>query len=418
MKQLFSKISLGAMLFALSSAEAAQAAQTLCSIEAAPAATLLLPYFEVDLRRDNGVNTVFTVNNASNRAVLAHVTLWSDLSVPTFDFNIYLTGYDAEVIDLRQLFVNGFIPANASDGQDPVDTISPQGAYSQDLDFTSCQGQLPLPAVPVFLLSHITAAHTGQASPIFGGLCSGRNLGDRIARGYITVDTVTNCTLRFPTDEGYFGIGGDATDQNVLFGDVLYTDVRSRKAVEATLVHLQADAGHPSTSTAGSYTFYGRYTGWNGSDHREPLPTNFAVRYNAATETTTDLLVWRDSKQLVTPFVCGALPTVFPLGQEEIVAFDEQENPTVIVDQPFTAEAQRVRVDGASLPVLADTGWLYLNLNLAGTAPPADPNAAQAWVSKWTDLGGRVRVGSDAIQLDNACSAKHTGVESGGAVQP
>ena len=39
----------------------------------------------------------------------------------------------------------------------------------------------------------------------FGNRCAGQDLGDRIARGYVTVDTVNNCTLRFPGDAGYFG---------------------------------------------------------------------------------------------------------------------------------------------------------------------------------------------------------------------
>jgi len=46
-------------------------------------------------------------------------------------------------------------------------------------------------------------------------------LGDNIARGYITVDTVNSCTLLFPGDTGYFATGGTgiATNQNVLWGD-------------------------------------------------------------------------------------------------------------------------------------------------------------------------------------------------------
>src|SRR6185436_2813446 len=70
----------------------------ICTIEDSPAATLLLPYFEVDLNSADGINTLFSINNASATAILAHVVLWSDLSVPTFDFNIYLTGYDVQTV--------------------------------------------------------------------------------------------------------------------------------------------------------------------------------------------------------------------------------------------------------------------------------------------------------------------------------
>ncbi|MBV8200992.1 MAG: hypothetical protein JOZ15_10265, partial [Acidobacteria bacterium] len=63
-----------------------QAGAVICTIDAVPAATLLLPYFEVDLNNPNGLTTLFSVNNASATAVLVHVVIWSDLSVPVLDF--------------------------------------------------------------------------------------------------------------------------------------------------------------------------------------------------------------------------------------------------------------------------------------------------------------------------------------------
>lgn len=45
----------------------------LCSIDAVPAATLLLPYFEVDLDSSDGVTTLFSINNAEAAPALAHV---------------------------------------------------------------------------------------------------------------------------------------------------------------------------------------------------------------------------------------------------------------------------------------------------------------------------------------------------------
>jgi hypothetical protein len=180
---------------------------------------------------------------------------------------------------------------------------------------------------------------------------------------------------------------------------------------------------------AGQYTFYGRYVGWTAADNREPLSTNFAVRYvtGGAFDGGTDLLVWRDSKVNQAPFTCpavaGVRPTWFPLGQEGIVIFDEEENPEVptsfpVSPQPpqaslipFPAEAQRTQVDGAALPVTAGFGWLYLNLNttVAGNPnPPEDPAAAQAWVMAVMTAEGRFAVGFDAIQLDSACVAVHT----------
>src|SRR5947209_4785499 len=139
-----------------------QALAVICTIDEVPAATLLLPYFDVDLGNPNGETTLFSINNASATAVLAHVVVWSDLSVPVLDFNIYLTGYDVQTINLRDILVNGVLPRTASAGQDPGDTISPKGQFSQDINFASCQGQLPTGTLPATFITHLQTSLTGQ----------------------------------------------------------------------------------------------------------------------------------------------------------------------------------------------------------------------------------------------------------------
>jgi len=390
-----------------------------------PSATLLLPYFEVDLGgNQGGVTTLFSVNNASATAVLAHVVVWSDLSVPVLDFNLYLTGYDVQTVNLRDILGYGVLPQAASSGQDPQDTISPQGQFSQDINFASCAGQLPPPTLPLGLVRHLQLSLTGQASPVLGNRCAGRALGDNIARGYITVDTVNNCTLRFPGDPGYFGAGGtgDATNQNVLWGDYFYVNPGQNLASGNPLVHIQADATDPTTSVAGQYTFYGRYVNWTAADNRQPLDTNFAARFidGGVSNGGTNIIAWRDSKVNQTAFTCPATtgrPAWYPLGQEGIVIFDEQEQPQVPQTfpqsgiTPFPAEAQSTHIGGADFPVPFDFGWLYLNLNTtvapAGNNPPVDPAAAQAWITVEMSSQGRFSVGYDAIQLDNASHPLH-----------
>ncbi len=424
------KTALVLLVAALLAAGGRPAGAVICAVDDVPAATLLLPYFEVDLADLWGNNTLFTVNNASATAVLAHVVVWSDLSVPLLDFNIYLTGYDVQTMSMRDI-LDGVLPRTASVGQDPGDTISHKGDFSQDINFASCTGLLPPPVLPAFFVQHLRLSLTGQASPFLGDLCAGRDLGDNIARGYVTVDTVNNCTLRFPGDPGYFGPGGtgDATNQNVLWGDYFYVNDRQSFAQGETLVHVEASATDPETSVPGEYTFYGRYVSWQATDNREPLATNFATRYVTGGDFSggTDLLVWRDSKVAQVAFGCPAEPGVepawFPLGQESIVIFDELENPQTpqsfpVSPQPpqqglipFPAEAQRTQVGGADLPVPFDFGWLFLNLNTtvvaAGPNPPEDPAAAQAWVTTVMDADGRFSVGYDAIHLDSACEARH-----------
>jgi len=414
-----------------------QALAVICAIDEVPAATLLLPYFEVCVQAPCATtpdgsqqNTLFSINNASATAVLAHVVVWSDLSVPVLDFNVYLTGYDVQTINLFDILGSGKLPQTASAGQDPGDKISPKGAFSQDINFASCSGLLPPPTLPSDFIAHLKAALTGNASTVFGGLCAGRNFNDGIARGYITVDTVNNCTLRFPGDPGYFlpGGTGDATDQNVLWGDYFYLNSTAAFADGNPLVHIEASPTNPETTTVNFYTFYGRYDApaWNAADNREPLATNWAARFINGGPFTggTDFIVWRDSKVNQGPFTCPAItgrPFWFPLGQEGIVIFDEQEHPQVpqtfpVSPQPqnptlvpFPAESQSTHIGGSSLPVPFDFGWIYLDLNTTVSAPavnnPLDPAAAQAFVAVRMTSQGRYSVGFDAIHLDSACSA-------------
>jgi hypothetical protein len=402
-------------------------AQPALNVADQPAATLLLPYFEVDLANPAGANTLFTVNNASATAVLAHVTLWSTMHVPVYAFNVYLTGYDAQPMYVRDL-LSGVLPQTASAGQDPTDTISPKGTFSQDINFASCNGQLPQGALAQATVDHIRAALTGAPSALAGGMCASKSDGTRVARGYITVDTVNNCTTRLPSDAGYFGPGGtgDATNQNTLWGDAVYTNHLGGQEVGdgSPLVHIRADAVDPATSTPGRYTFYGRLVSWTAADNREPLSTNFVVRYsNGGNFPSTSLSVWRDAKVNQTYFACAGNPSWYPLGQEGLTFFDEQESPFIqqgipFAPQPpvsgllpFPAGAQRVTMGSADLPAPYTFGFLYLDLNTtvapAGSVPPVDPAAAQAWVEVHMKGNGRYSVGWPAVLLDSARDASH-----------
>jgi hypothetical protein len=437
----------------------------ICTIDAVPAATLLLPYFEVDLNNPNGLTTLFSINNASATAILAHVTVWTDLSMLALDFEVYLTGYDVQTINLRDIIVNGFLPQTADFQDDPGDKISPKGPLSQDISFPGCRGVLPPPVLSAFFLTHLQAALTGNGDPFVGGLCEAQNLGDNIARGYITVDTVNACTLLSPGDNGYFAQGGTgiATNQNVLWGDWTIVNATQNFAEGGDLVHIEAAPGsgtraggfgagdgppgsggygfNPATVTPGRYTFYGRDTGpitntFRADDNREPLATTFATRFlNGGTFSGgTSLLVWRDSKlnQLqdpaMAPFNCPAVsgrPPWYPLGEEGILIFDEQEHPALPTIQPvspqppgltltpFPAETQRTKVNGSTLPVPFPFGWLYLDLNTtigvtdASNKPDVDPAADQAYVIATLEANGHFAVGIDAIRLDSACAANH-----------
>src|SRR6185503_7514287 len=173
---------------------------------------------------------------------------------------------------------------------------------------------------------------------------------------------------------------------------------------------------------------YGRYVGGTAIDNREPLATTFAARYilGGGFDGGTDLIVWRDSK--FPPGASCAGPNYGDLFQQQIVAFDEEENPFTVVQggpsgEPvpgeecvFCDETQRVHVGAASgLDTPFNFGWFYLNLNHATSRDvllgPGYINIAQNWVTViMTANAGHYGVGFDAIQLDNARRAVSGGV--------
>src|SRR5207302_1438357 len=66
-----------------------------CDIGTYAAATLLLPYFEVeyDQPQSEALNTVFTVINTSSSPQIVRVTIWTDWGFPAAFFAMFLTGY-------------------------------------------------------------------------------------------------------------------------------------------------------------------------------------------------------------------------------------------------------------------------------------------------------------------------------------
>jgi hypothetical protein len=427
-----------ALLSALALGGAANA--EICTIDDVPAATLLLPYFEVDLNSTNGVTTLFSVNNASASAAVAHVTVWTDLSVPVLDFDIYLTGFDVQTMNMRDI-VNGILPFTADDGADsavlPDDDVSPQGPLSQDINFPgttgpcldAAGGAYPNPLSAAFVEGHLKPALTGNASSLSN--CVGVDYDDNIARGYVTVDTVTTCNLDFPSTPGYFT--GVADFRNLLWGDYFYVEPGENFAQGETLVHIEAcapgngylgfvgnGAGHCPFGP-GDFTFYSRYVSNLGTDQREGLASQFAVRYitGGLFDGGTDYIVWRDSRS--TDIIGGSCPAEndfawYPLNQDLVVAFDEEENseelcflesdvspPTGGQQTCFPIETGRYNVEVSAVPGSQsldpsfDFGWMFLDLDLTSVVE------SQAWVTAIMSAEGRYSVGFDAVQLDSVC---------------
>ena len=397
-----------------------QASAVIGTIDDVPAATLLLPFFQVDIAHpDSGYNTLFSINNASATAVLTHVTIWSDQSVPVLDFDVYLTGYDVQTISLRDILINGRMPQTASAGQDPKDTISPQGPSSQDINFASCDTLLPPPAPSGTFLTHLQRWLQGRTSNISSPVdltsqCAGSRRLDGILRGYVTIDTVNACNAFFPSD--WYRYAPFVTDQNVLWGDYFYVDTGNNFAQGETLVHIESC---PTCFVPGDHTFYGRYNGALADDSREALPTTVVARFvnGGAFDGGTHYAIWREANSADSSYTCtgGQLGPAswYPLPMTQIVIFDEQEEPVTSVECPsgdpcqqvitIPDEANYVDVD-RDLDSPFFFGWAYMNLqhNNPGFVNIYGDWYAQTWVTAIMDAFGRFSVGFDAIQLDNA----------------
>lgn len=431
----------------------------LCTIDAVPAATLLLPVFKVDIGdadgngrpdcRDGGIDTFFSINNASAAPALAHVTLWTDWSWPSIDFDVYLTGYDMQSVSLCQVIGLGNLPITADKPADPNDTISPS-AWGQDTTVPSCAGVFPFPPgiVAGGLLNRVQNAHSGYPVAQLGGDCAGEALNGAgvcvggvcpagtIARGYVTVDSVMSCSTVFPNEPGYFAQGGlgIANNKNVLWGDYFKIDGANNFAQGDNLVHIEADAslgvGQGGPNAATGYTFYGRYVAL-GADNREPLGTTWAARYlnGGDFDGGTKFSVWRDSTDGTVDsnagYNCGlcelgAGPAWCPLNETQVVCFDEEERCEELCftfgggvisppDDPtdpvcFPLESNHTQVGVGDLTPSWPFGWCYLNLNHSFGAVPLFGGIAQSYVSVSHDALGRFSVGYSAIELTSACS--------------
>ncbi len=361
---------LASLLCLLSFLVAAPVRATIDALDNVPAATLLLPYFAIDLLNPNE-RTLARIGNVSGNEILAHAVLWTDRGVPTFSFDLRLAAHDVAEIDLRAIFVNGVLPQTNPGG------------------FVSCTASLPPPTLSAATLTALRNAHRGQASALLGGNCGGAVHGDNLARGYLTLDVVNQCTSSstFPATAGYFIDGGTgiARNDNLLFGEYATYDSFLGTAQGDALVAIEASASDPATDGTDNqvclgfpcpptpftpvpdYTFYRRVIG-SAADNREGLPQSwFGYYQNDAPASQTTALVWRDPGA-VTPFPCGSPPP--GLTTQEVVAIDEQEHPAqscpipaVIPTLPYATQALELN-DPSQIYVPFKGGFVFYKLRL------------------------------------------------------
>jgi hypothetical protein len=386
-----------------------------CDIALLPAATLLLPYFEVDLVSQNGETALFTITNVSPAEQIAHVTLWTNRAYPVIDFNIYLTGYDVQSINLRDVLM-GRLAQPRGVG------LTDEGELSRTnraVDATGCD-DLPSELSPATVQRMHQAFMTGGVpatgnTPACTGVSTPRSSG--LAVGYATIDVVGSCTTLMPTETAYYT---DAIRyDNVLIGEYQQVNRGHNFAQGGPLVHIRAIRGSDGKTNLAD-TFYARFQSAAAPklDARQPLPSTFAARWvdggHGAFETS--FKIWRQGLTgPVTP--CDKYKCNAKLQVTEFARFDEEENvvgaapeagPVCIPIELVIATSAAFRVDAGDPELFpqfdyddALGGWIYMNLT-----PENEEVARQAWVITSMRAQGRYSVDSDALALGNGCTPR------------
>ncbi|MCU1347879.1 MAG: hypothetical protein JWO56_909 [Acidobacteria bacterium] len=389
---------------------------TSCDLSTTPAATLLLPYFEVDIHQavNDATNTIFAVVNTVRTPQIARVTLWTDQGYPVLWFNLFLTGYDVQSISLYDVLSRGAIPITSSAMAHGARS-SANGTNAHVTNLESCAspgGMLDASSLEAIQAMLTTGVRAGSTCRIGGDHAH--------ATGYITIDLVSSCSAVSPLDPSYYA-------QVILFDNVLTGDYE-RIAPERTtgnfaggspLVHIKAvPEGGDSSSyiTELPYTFYDRFTGLSARrvDRRQPLPSSFAARFiqGGTGQFFTDYMVWRESSTAPASMIsstCSTAAAAMPVSSA--VRFDENENPTVAASGLIALpSASLVSTSGTTFPPLAGatlSGWMMLNLdNRALISASGNARPSQNWVVVHLSAEGRYGVDYDATALSNGCSSQ------------
>jgi hypothetical protein len=295
MKRFLTFTLVGALLLCVSSITYAN----VCAFDPVPAASLLFPFVAYDYSGNTATNTLFAITNVSSEAQIVHVTIWSDYSFPVLDFNIVLSGYDVQTINLRDILANGDLPITGT--WTPLIVAGTQPIYDGPVshqDGLWLDGILPPPEDTYAL--YLRCPPTGSAYP--GNYAVGLDSDDldtlqfyftavqastkwhndclgtsytltppdwwelrdltMVTWMYITADVVWECNRLFPDQPVYW------TDQvlydNVLMGDVFWVDDVANFSEADNAVHLEADLQIGNVATldglGNPITFYYRYS--------------------------------------------------------------------------------------------------------------------------------------------------------------
>jgi len=360
-------------LFAIASSATA----ITCTVDQRPAATLLVPYFQVSIEPATGAivssgalarDTIVTIVNASAAPMIAHVNVYNRFSEIKLDFNVALSGFDVQAMRMSDI-ISVFLPNTFnSDGDD----VCQRGA---DIVYgdpgSGADGYLRVsPTDPAFNTPATVQDNTNGTTDYAAAYpsiaqdlatdCSG-DVGF-LAIGYVAIDHANYCNLSDPTDPNYY-INDAIGMENNLFGEIIFTSGNGLPTYGISTVNLEADVEFGNAMAAQQQgappvrTFYARYVDvtnevvcsncnsgvnhtdlsvsapWDAGfgDQREPLGLRWAARWfdlrdlAASDIITSNFQVWRSS-----PTTDGFTPAPSNCEQEEplstLTFWDEDEN--------------------------------------------------------------------------------------------
>ncbi len=333
---------------------AGSAAAVTCTVDKRPAATLLVPYFEVSLNPDGTVlktgatfrDTLVTIVNASAAPMIAHVNVFTKRSDLVLDFNIALTAFDVQAFAMSDI-LSGKLPntgrlgglgSTGGGAGALVDACQRTGAAANSVFLRigpTVAGNPPSPTTGLDNTRATTLYGIGnvwsQTDPFGKAVLDSLDTTDDErgcaagidgvitgpASGYITIDHVNYCNLSNPRDPNYYLHDAIGMENN-LWGDVIFVSGAGLSTYAGSMVHIEADPSLAGNTTAGPFgvapptrTFYARYVpatdvvpgpnpliplvdqGWG--DQREPLGLKYAARWFDTAGVTSNFTVWRAS---------------------------------------------------------------------------------------------------------------------------
>ena len=243
-----------------------------CTIDQRPAATLLVPYFQVNLNADGtpdlsatGTDTLITVVNASSAPTLAHVTVWNRRSVHVLDFNIALTGFDVVSWSMRDILGSGLLPNTPDNGSWEGKDVCERNASAKEYPDANGWLRFRPDSLPLGTIDQQQATTQYGAGDVLGpdfraeladeldydsnqdcdtdstdgDITGSAVVGNGNLSGYVTIDMANYCTVTFPDDPSYYDLDAIGYENN-LFGDYLIVSNSGIPTLGASTVQVEA----------------------------------------------------------------------------------------------------------------------------------------------------------------------------------